>query len=93
MIGIVCAYFFKSIYQNTSRGFKKHRVSLKQEKEMKMKRKLFQNQKGQGVMEYVILTGLVGIFCLAAVKKFGTTLDNRLGQIQKKIQNEIVIKR
>ncbi|MFT6633563.1 MAG: hypothetical protein ACJAS4_003534, partial [Bacteriovoracaceae bacterium] len=37
---------------------------------MNFKFKLIKNQKGQGVMEYVILTGLVGIFCLAAVKKF-----------------------
>lgn len=48
-------------------------------------------QKGQGVMEYVILTGLVGIFCLAAVKKFGKSLDTRLDQINKKITQEIIV--
>lgn len=50
------------------------------------------NEKGQGVMEYVILTGLIGIFCLAAVKKFGKSLDTRLNQIDKKIKKELVIR-
>jgi Flp pilus assembly pilin Flp len=59
---------------------------------MNFKFKLLRNQKGQGVMEYVILTGLVGIFCLAAVKKFGKSLDTRLGQIDKKIKKELIIK-
>jgi len=59
---------------------------------MKKKESLFKNQKGQGVMEYVILTGLVGIFCLGAVKKFGKSLDTRLNQIDKKIKTELVIK-
>lgn len=49
------------------------------------------NQKGQGVMEYIILTGLIGIFCLAAVKKFGKSLNTRMNQIDKKIKNELVI--
>jgi Flp pilus assembly pilin Flp len=59
---------------------------------MNFKFKLIKNQKGQGVMEYVILTGLVGIFCLAAVKKFGKSLDTRLGQIDSKIKKELIIK-
>ena len=52
---------------------------------------LTKNQNGQGVMEYIILTGLVGIFCLAAVKKFGKSLDTRMNQIDKKIKRELVI--
>ena len=51
------------------------------------------NQKGQSVMEYIILTGLIGIFCLATVKKFGKSLDTRLNQIDKKIKDELVIKK
>ncbi len=50
------------------------------------------NQKGQGVMEYLILTGLIGIFCLATVKKFGKSLDTRLNQIDKKIKRELIIR-
>lgn len=50
------------------------------------------NQKGQSVMEYVILSGLVGIFCLVAVKKVGKTLNTRLDQMNRKIQNEVIIR-
>ena len=50
------------------------------------------NQNGQSVMEYVILTGLVGIFCLAGVKRFGKSLETRLSQMDKKIKRELVIK-
>jgi Flp pilus assembly pilin Flp len=49
------------------------------------------NQKGQAVMEYIMITALIGIFCLAAVKKMGKSLDTRLDQINKKITNEIKI--
>ena len=50
------------------------------------------NQKGQSVMEYVILSGLVGIFCLVAVKKVGKTLNTRLDQMNREIQNEVIIR-
>lgn len=50
------------------------------------------NQKGQSVMEYVILTGLIGIFCLAGVKRFGKSLETRLNQMDRKIKKELVIK-
>jgi Flp pilus assembly pilin Flp len=59
---------------------------------MKKKKSLVKNQKGQGVMEYVLITSLIGIFCLAAVKKIGKSLDTRLNSINKKIQKEVVIK-
>lgn len=49
------------------------------------------NQNGQAVMEYIMITALIGIFCLAAVKKMGKSLDTRLDQINKKITNEIKI--
>lgn len=58
---------------------------------MKKKNMLVKNDKGQGVMEYIILTGLVGIFCLAAVKKFGTSIETRIEQMNKKIVKEIEI--
>lgn len=59
---------------------------------MKKVKHSIKNQKGQGVMEYVILTALIGIFCLGAVKKFGTRLDTRLNQMSSKIADEITIK-
>lgn len=54
--------------------------------------KLLKNQKGQGVMEYIILTGLVGIFCLVAVKQIGSSLKTRLNQMNSKIVEHIEIK-
>ena len=53
---------------------------------------LCNNQKGQGVLEYIILTALVGIFCLMAVKKIGGSLNTRLNQIDKKITKVIRIR-
>lgn len=50
------------------------------------------NQNGQGVLEYIILTSLVGIFCLMAVKKIGNSLNTRLNQIDKKITKEIRVR-
>lgn len=58
---------------------------------MKSQKKILKNEKGQGVMEYIILTALVGIFCLAAVKKIGKTMDTRFDQINEKLQKNIVI--
>ena len=46
-------------------------------------------QKGQGIMEYIILTGLIGIFCLFAVKNFGKTMKKKVESMQAKIQKEI----
>ena len=43
-------------------------------KKSKKLKTFIKEEKGQGVMEYIILTGLVGIFCLAAVKKFGKSI-------------------
>lgn len=59
---------------------------------MNTSKKVIKNQKGQGVMEYIILSGLIGIFCLAAVKKFGKSLNTRMNQIDKKIKTELIIK-
>ena len=44
------------------------------------------NQKGQGILEYIILTALIGIFCLAAVKKIGSALETRLENMSDKIR-------
>lgn len=48
--------------------------------------------KGQGVLEYIILTSLIGIFCLIAVKQIGGSLNTRLKYIDKKITNDIKIR-
>ncbi|MBD65816.1 MAG: hypothetical protein CME62_11455 [Halobacteriovoraceae bacterium] len=59
---------------------------------MMNKKKILKNEKGQGVLEYIILTALIGIFCLATVKKFGKSLDTRMNQMDKKIKKELVIR-
>ncbi len=56
-----------------------------------MEKKLLKNQKGQGIMEYIILGTLVGIFCLATVGEFGKTLKNRVEFMKKSIVKHIKI--
>lgn len=54
-------------------------------------KKLIRNQKGQGVMEYLILSSLVGIFCLIAVKQFGEVVKTRIEGMKSKITKNIQI--
>lgn len=54
--------------------------------------KVLKNQKGQGVLEYVIISGLIGIFCLVAVGNFGKTIKNKIDQMDKKVSGRILIK-
>lgn len=49
------------------------------------------NQKGQSVMEYVILTGLIGILCMVSVRNFGEAIKNKIEQATKKINSTISI--
>jgi len=52
---------------------------------------LTKNQRGQGVMEYVILSSLIGIFCLLAVKNFGEVIKTRVQQMKSHIVRNIKI--
>lgn len=58
----------------------------------KTNKKKILNQKGQGVMEYVIISSLIGIFCLVAVKQFGGVLKTRINQMETKIVENINIR-
>jgi len=49
------------------------------------------SQQGQGVMEYVILTSLIGIFCLIAVKQFGNVVQKRIDYMKSEIVKNISI--
>jgi Flp pilus assembly pilin Flp len=51
--------------------------------------KLTKNQKGQGVMEYVIISSLVGIVCITAVKGFGNVINKRVEVMKESISNSI----
>ncbi|HLW57733.1 MAG TPA: hypothetical protein VKY27_10130 [Bacteriovoracaceae bacterium] len=50
------------------------------------------NEKGQGIMEYVILTSLIGIISLIAVKNFGEVVKKRIDNMRSQIVNEIRLK-
>lgn len=52
-------------------------------------KKIFKNQKGQGVMEYVIISSLVGIVCIAAVKGFGDHIKKKIQGMQHSIVQNI----
>ncbi|MCB9062790.1 MAG: hypothetical protein H6622_14810 [Halobacteriovoraceae bacterium] len=54
-------------------------------------KKLIKNSRGQGVMEYVILSSLIGIFCLFAVKQYGGTIKKKIELMEKKIDKQIRI--
>jgi hypothetical protein len=52
--------------------------------------KKIKNEKAQSVLEYIILTSLIGIFCLVGIKQFGERLKKRIefmdGQISKHVR-------
>jgi Flp pilus assembly pilin Flp len=52
-------------------------------------KKILKNQKGQGVMEYVIISSLVGIVCIAAVRGFGGEIKTRIGWMRTSITQNI----
>ncbi len=55
----------------------------------KMKRKFLTNKKGQGLMEYVIISALIGIVCIGAVKEFGNAIHTRINNIKKELVRNI----
>lgn len=55
-------------------------------------KKLIKNEKGQGIMEYVIISSLIGICCLAAVKSFGEVVQKRIENMRSQISTEIDLK-
>ena len=54
-------------------------------------KKFTKNQKGQGIMEYVIISSLVGICCLVAVKQFGDVVQKRISDMKEQVVSEIKI--
>ena len=58
---------------------------------MKLKKLRQLKNKGQGVMEYLILTSLVGIFCLIAVKQFGEVIKTRINRMKTHISKNIKV--
>lgn len=60
-------------------------------KKLKKFLNLTKNQKGQGVMEYVIISSLVGIVCITAVKGFGSVIKKRVETMKSEIVNNIKV--
>jgi len=52
-------------------------------------KKLIKNQKGQGVLEYVILTSLIGMLTIGMLGQFGTTLKNKISDMKIQINHTI----
>lgn len=55
-------------------------------------KKLVKSQKGQGIMEYVIISSLIGICCLGMVTQFGDVIKGRIEHMKKQIVEEIKLK-
>lgn len=53
------------------------------------KQKFLKDQKGQGVMEYVIISSLVGIVCITAVKGFGDVVKKRVEVMKSSIVDNL----
>lgn len=55
-------------------------------------KKLLKNQKGQGIMEYVIISSLIGICCLVAVKQFGEVILKRVENMKSQVSEQVALK-
>lgn len=55
-------------------------------------KKILKNQTGQGIMEYVIVSSLIGICCLVAVKQFGEVIQKRIDNLKSQITSQIQLK-
>jgi hypothetical protein len=55
-------------------------------------KRIIKNEKGQGIMEYVIISSLVGICCLVAVRQFGDVIQKRIDNMKSQITEEVQLK-
>ena len=44
------------------------------------------DQKGQTVFEYILLTGLIGAFCLFSIRELGQQVDKKVKGLTRKLQ-------
>jgi Flp pilus assembly pilin Flp len=42
--------------------------------------KLLRSTRGAGFVEYIVLVGLVALFCIAAYRTFGTTVTTKVNE-------------
>ncbi|MCM2350410.1 MAG: hypothetical protein NDI69_10350 [Bacteriovoracaceae bacterium] len=55
-------------------------------------KKLIKNENGQGIMEYVIISSLIGICCLVAIKQFGEVVQKRVQNMKSQVSEQISLK-
>jgi hypothetical protein len=54
-------------------------------------RSIVLNKRGQSVLEYIILTSLIGIFCLVGIKTFGERVKKRINYMSEQVTSHIKI--
>ena len=47
--------------------------------------KIIGNKKGQGTLEYIMISALIGVACLTVFSKFGKTLEEKVQMMNSKI--------
>jgi len=47
------------------------------------------NHRGQGMLEYLILSALIAILCIGAVKTLGSSIKTRIQNTSKRLTSEI----
>jgi len=47
------------------------------------------NNQGQSLMEYLIITSLIGVFCLYTTKQLGQVIQKRINTVKKQIVKAI----
>jgi Flp pilus assembly pilin Flp len=55
-------------------------------------KKFIRNQRGQGMIEYVIISSLVGICCLVAVRQFGEVIQKRIENMKAQLTENIQLR-
>ena len=51
------------------------------------------NSKGQGILEYVIITGLIGILTIGLVRQFGNVIRTRITEMQRQVVDNLQLNR
>lgn len=53
---------------------------------------IYRNQKGQSIVEYVILVALVSLVCVSATKVLGSKINSKINEVRKKIDSGIDVR-
>ncbi|MHB1042018.1 MAG: Flp family type IVb pilin [Eubacteriales bacterium] len=49
---------------------------------IKLFKKLYSDEEGQGLAEYGLILALIAVVCIAALVLLGNTISNKLGKVQ-----------